>query len=165
MKIITILQLIFITFFLCIASNLVLAQNGIDTSETINSFGPVGEFYKMDYSGDYDELLDMMDDLLTGSDNPFPDDFKCSLFSANGDTTMQILGRNFDNDDNDVLLTRYDSPDVYASVAFTRITDLGYAVGTNFNNLSFDEKIPLLHSAYFVPDGINEHGLACGRSA
>jgi len=165
MKRITILQLIFITFFLCIASNLVWAQNGIDTSETINSFGPIGEFYKMDYSGDYDELLDMMDDLLTRSDNPFPDDFKCSLFSANGDLNMQILGRNFDNDDNDVLLTRYNSPNAYSSIAFTRMTDLGYAVGTNYNSLSFEEKIPILQSAYFVPDGINEHGLACGLAS
>jgi len=158
----TILQLIIITFFLCIISNLALAQNGIDTSATINSFGPVGEFYKMDYSGDYDELLDMMDDLLTRSDNPFPDDFRCSLFNAIGDTSMQIFGRNFDNDDNDVLFTRYDSPDAYANIAFTRMSDLGFAVGTNYNALSFAEKIPLLRSAYFVPDGINEYGLACG---
>jgi hypothetical protein len=75
---------------------------------------------------------------------------------------MQILGRNFDNPDNDVLLSRYSPPGAYASLAFTRMTDMGFAVGTNYEELSFEEMLPLLYSAYFVPDGINEYGLSAG---
>jgi hypothetical protein len=135
---------------------------GIDTISTINSFQAVGEFYTMDYSGDYNALLDWMDDLLTGKDLMNFEDFKCSLFNANGDMECQLFGRNFDNPETDVLIARFQPPDGYFSLAFTRMNDLGYTYGTNFNNLTFIEKLALLNSAYFPPDGINEHGLAAG---
>jgi hypothetical protein len=140
------------------------AQNtGVDTLSTINSFQDQGEFYSMDYEGDYSEILDWLDDqIATDGLMEFFDQFHCSLFSANGDDNNQILGRNFDNADNDVLLSRFSPPDAYASLAFTRMTDLGFAVGTNFEELSFEEMLPLLYAAYFVPDGINEHGLSAG---
>ena len=148
------------TIFSCVN---VQAQNtGVDTLATINSFNDQGEFYSMDYAGDYSALLDWLDDQLAtdGLDNFDP--FQCSLFSANEDDDNQIFGRNFDNADNDVLISRYSPPDAYASLAFTRMTDLGFAVGTNYDELSFDEMLPLLYAAYFVPDGINEHGLSAG---
>jgi choloylglycine hydrolase len=138
---------------------------GIDSLSTINSFQAVGEFYSMDYTGDYNTLLDWMDDLLTGSGSRSFEDFKCSLFSANGDLQNQFLGRNFDNPQNDVLICRYDPPDGYSSLAFSRMNDLGYAYGTNYNNLTFQQMLPLLQAAYFVPDGINEHGLAAGLAS
>lgn len=139
--------------------------NGIDTLATINSFNDQDEFYSMDYAGDYSALLDWLDDQLAtdGLDNFDP--FQCSLFSANEDDNNQIFGRNFDNADNDVLISRYSPPDAYASLAFTRMTDLGFSVGTNYDELSFDEMLPLLYSAYFVPDGINEHGLSAGLAS
>jgi penicillin V acylase-like amidase (Ntn superfamily) len=40
--------------------------------------------------------------------------------------------------------------------------DFGYGVSTNFQDLSFEEKIPLLEAAYHPPDGINEHGVVVG---
>ncbi len=141
-------------------------KQGVDTTATIDSFIGVGEFYTMDYTGDYNELLNQMDDLMTGgkfSDSFSP--FECSLFSANGNENYQIFGRNFDNPDNDVLITRFSPPGGIRSMAFTRMTDLGFTVGTNYNNLSFYQKLPLLLSAYFVPDGINEYGLACGLAS
>ena len=134
-------------------------KEGIDTLTTINSFLAFGEFYCMDYTGDYSALLDDMDDQMTRGET---DPFKCSLFSANGDPSNELLGRNFDNPQNDVLLTRYSPPDANASLAFTRMNDLGFVYGTNYDELTFDQKLPLLLSAYFVPDGINEHGLSAG---
>ena len=86
---------------------------GIDTTSTINSFQAVGEFYSMDYSGDYSALLDWMDDLMTGGEGIDFEDFKCSLFNANGDMECQLFGRNFDNPQNDVLLARYKPPNGY----------------------------------------------------
>lgn len=140
-------------------------DEGIDTLATINSFEAAGEFYTMDYSGDYSDLLDMIDDQFTGEGSEAFDSFECSLFTAQGDEDLQFLGRNFDNPDNDVLFTRYSPPDGYQSMAFTRMNDLGYAYGTNFEDLTFAQKIPLLRSAYFVPDGINEHGLTAGLAS
>lgn len=52
-------------------------------------------------------LLDLLDDQMTGNDKLKFDDFDCSLFSANGDANNQLFGRNFDNNDNDVLFTRF----------------------------------------------------------
>lgn len=154
-----------IIFFMS-SSILALGQNeGIDTATTINSFEAVGEFYKMDYSGDYGDMLDDMDDQFTGGGSESFDTFKCSLFSAFGDEELSLLGRNFDNPDNEVLFTRFSPPDGYQSMAFTRMNDLGFEFGTDFSDLTFDEKIPLLLSAYFVPDGINEHGLTAGLAS
>jgi len=146
-------------------SNGQTTRTGIDSVTTINSFKAVGDFYKMDYTGDYNALLDEMDDLLTGGDLTPEKGFKCSLFSANGNLDNQIFGRNFDNPQNDVLLTRYNPPDGHSSLAFTRMSDLGYSYGTDYDQLSYQQKLPLLHAAYFVPDGINEHGLAAGLAS
>ena len=135
---------------------------GIDTLTTINSFEDMGEFYIMDYVGDYNELLDLIDEQFTKKNAPDFEPFECSLFSANGDADNQLFGRNFDNPQNDVLIARYSPPDGNTSLAFTRMSDLGFAFGTNYNNLTFNQKLPLLMSAYFVPDGINEFGLTAG---
>ncbi|MBC8485250.1 MAG: linear amide C-N hydrolase, partial [Bacteroidetes bacterium] len=140
-------------------------KEGVDTLATINSFYEIGDFYCMDYSGDYSEILDWLDDQLSKKTLEQFDPFECSLFSANGDAGNQLLGRNFDNSDNDVLLTRYSPPDANASMAFTRMTDLGFAVGTNYDLLTFNQKLPLLFAAYFVPDGINEQGLSAGLAS
>ena len=110
-------------------------------------------------------MLDERDEVLTGRDRVSFDGIMCSLFSTNANPANRILGRNFDNPQNDVLLTRYNPPVGYASLAFTRMSDLGYAYGTNFDGLTFEQKLPLLRSAYFVPDGINETGLAAGLAA
>lgn len=160
MKKSTILLFFVLTIFSGIYSQ---AQNtGVDTLSTINSFSNLGDFYSMDYTGDYNEILDWLDDQLATDGIDGFDPFKCSLFSANEDDDNQLFGRNFDNPDNDVLICRYSPPDAYSSLAFTRMTDLGFAVGTNYDELLFDELLPLLHAAYFVPDGINEYGLSAG---
>lgn len=137
-------------------------KSDIDTLATINSFTAFEDFYHMDYSGDYSALLDWLDDQMTQQKDGSFDPFECSLFSANGDPGNQLFGRNFDNPQNDVLLTRYTPPDAYSSLAFTRMSDLGFNYGTNYNQLTYEEKISFLYAAYFVPDGINEHGLSAG---
>jgi choloylglycine hydrolase len=138
---------------------------GIDVESTINSFEAVGEFYRMDYSGDYNELLDWIDEMNTLSGGSPIEGIECSLFSANGDLDNQLFGRNFDNPQNDVLITRYDPPDGYSSLAFTRLSDLGFNYGTNFSALTYQQKMPLVFAPYYVPDGINEQGLAAGLAA
>jgi choloylglycine hydrolase len=163
---------IFIYFFILIVPLLVfrnangqMTRTGIDSLATISSFEAVGNFYRMDYSGDYNALLDEMDDLLGKGKLSSYSKFECSLFSANANPANRIFGRNFDNPQNDVLLTRYNPPDGFSSLAFTRLSDLGYAYGTDFDQLAYEQKLSLLRSAYFVPDGINETGLATGLAS
>jgi len=153
------------TFVLLSVFSTQAQKEGIDSLSTINSFLDHGAFYSMDYAGDYGELLDWLDDQLATDGLDRFNRFQCSLFSANEDDNSQILGRNFDNPDNDVLITRFTPPGAYSSMAFTRMTDLGFGVGTNYEELTFEEKLPLLYAAYFVPDGINEYGLSAGLAS
>jgi len=139
-----------------------LRGQGVDTLATINSFAPVGEFYQLDYSGDYSAILDWMDEQILGGKRPEFGRFNCSLFSANGEGQSPVFGRNFDNDPCDVLFARYSPPGAYASIAFTRMSDMGFPTGTNFENLTFSQKMPLLYAACFPPDGVNEYGLTAG---
>jgi len=139
----------------------------VDTVSTINSLQKTGDLFTMNYYGDYSNILDEINQSMTGgiragSESPAWIPSNCTLFSALSDPDRAFLGRNFDNPLCLVLLTNYDPPVGYSSLAFTRMNDLGYGLSTNFDDLSFEEKLNLLRAAYFVPDGINECGLAAG---
>ena len=141
--------------------------DGVDTLSTINSLQKTGDLYTMHYYGDYSDILDDMNQSMTGgagngSDNSAWMPSFCTLFSALSDPDSALLGRNFDNPFCQVLLTNYDPPAGYASLAFTRMSDLGYGLYADLDNLTFEEKLGLLRAVYFVPDGINECGLAAG---
>ena len=56
--------LIGIIIIIVLLPNTIKAQGGIDTLSTISSFEKMENFYTIDYSGDYSDLLDWMDDLL-----------------------------------------------------------------------------------------------------
>ena len=142
-----------------------LFGGNIDTTSTINSLKKAGNYYQIEYSGDYNELLDWVDDQFTGGNLNFFKDFHCSLFTARGDLITPLSGRNFDNPPCDVLVGKYNPPDGFASLAFTRISDLGYSYGTNYLNLTFNQKLSFLLSPYFAPDGINEHGVIAGLAS
>ncbi len=155
MKIITI-QLSIILIFLGIS------VKGADTLATINSFEKENEFWVMDYSGDYQDVLDNVNRIMIQWGSDPSSNFKCSLFTARGDAISPLMGRNFDNPLCDVMVARFTPTDGYHSVAFTRMSDLGFPAGTNFENLTYEQKIPLVNSPYWPPDGINEHGLSAG---
>ncbi|MDH3217385.1 MAG: linear amide C-N hydrolase [Candidatus Krumholzibacteria bacterium] len=141
--------------------------DGVDTVSTINSLQKTGDLYTMNYYGDYSDILDDINQSMNGrtrasSENPAWMPSFCTLFSAFSGPDSAYLGRNFDNPHCLVLLTNYDPPAGYASLAFTRMNDLGYGLSTNFDNLTFEAKLNLLRAVYYVPDGINECGLAAG---
>jgi hypothetical protein len=141
--------------------------DGVDTVSTINSLQKTGDLYTMRYYGDYSDILDDINQSMTGGirarpENPAWIPANCTLFSTLSNSDSAYLGRNFDNPHCLVLLTNYDPPAGYASLAFTRMNDLGYRLSTNFDNLTFEQKQNLLQAVYFVPDGINECGLAAG---
>jgi len=135
----------------------------VDTLSTIQSLQKTGQFYSMNYTGDYSAILDEINSWFTGGNNPFLN-FNCSLFSVSGDEGEIYLGRNFDNPSCDILVARYDSsePDVLTSIAFTRMSDLGFPYQTDFTLITEEEKLNLLHAPYFAADGINECGITTG---
>nr|NQU90556.1 hypothetical protein [Bacteroidota bacterium] len=110
-------------------------KGSIDTTATINSLNKTGEYYQIEYTGDYRDLLDWIDDQFTGGNFNNFEGFNCSLFTARGDLITPLSGRNFDNPPCDVLVGKYNPPDGCKSLAFTRMSDLGYSYGTNYLNL------------------------------
>ena len=132
----------------------------IDTLQTINSFSKLHNFYTINYSGDYEQLLDYLDQLYIGALSQTTQKFGCSIFSGLGDSENIFLGRNFDNPQQDVLVGKYSSPNCYESIALNRLADIGLPLGTDYENLSEYQQLLLLRSPYFAADGMNEMGVA-----
>ena len=140
----------------------VIKNSRVDTLETINSFSHLGDFHTINYVGDYEYILDYLDNLYLGGQSQLNDHMGCSLFSGFGDSQNIFFGRNFDNPQQDVLVGKYNAPDCYESIAVNRLADMGLPLGTNFTNLTQQQELLLLRAPYFAADGINEMGLAVG---
>lgn len=143
---------------------------GINRTRTLNSLQRVTDaFYTVQFFGDYESILQNCNGrflLYTAEQNsPAMDDFYCSLFTAFGNSDAYLFGRSFDNPpdwDCLTLLGLYDPPDGYRSLALSRMRDYGYEPGVNFDAMDYDDLSRILESAFFPPDGINEHGLVIG---
>ena len=135
-------------------------KNKVDTLATINSFSHLGDFHTINYSGNYEDILDSLDNLYVGGKSQIFEDFGCSIYSGIGDPENIFFGRNFDNPQQDVLVGKYSAPGCYESIALNRLADLGLPVGTNFNDLTSSQSLLLLHAPYFAADGFNSTGVA-----
>ena len=134
----------------------------VDTLETINSFSHLADFHTINYVGDYEEILDYLDNLYVGGQSQLYGQMGCSLFSGIGDSENIFFGRNFDNPQQDILVGKYSSPGCYESIAVNRLADMGLPLGTDFGNLTPQQNLLLLRSPYFAADGMNEMGVAAG---
>jgi len=139
-----------------------LTENSrVDTMTTINNFSHLGNFHTIEYVGNYEYILDFLDNQFLDGDEQI-DEMGCSLYSGLGNADNIFLGRNFDNPQQDVLVGKYAAPDCYESIAVNRLADMGLPLGTDFSNLSPQQELLLLRAPYFACDGINEMGLAVG---
>ncbi len=134
----------------------------IDTLQTLNSFGFMGEFCYLDYQGDYEDMLQYINNLYAGGNQTLPQDFNCSLYSGIGDPQNLFFGRNMDNPELDVLVARYSPPGQYKNIALTRLNDVGIPTGSDYSALSQLQMERLLWAPYFAADGLNETGLSTG---
>ncbi len=137
-------------------------RNKDDTLATINSFSHLGDFHTINYSGDYEDIMDYLDNLYVGGKCQIVEKFGCSIYSGIGDPENIFFGRNFDNPQQDVLVGKYSAPGCYESIALNRLADLGIPVGTDFNNLTPSQSLLLLRAPYFTADGFNSMGVATG---
>ncbi|MGD8307000.1 MAG: hypothetical protein PVF17_10120, partial [Ignavibacteria bacterium] len=85
----------------------------------------------------------------------------CSIFSAAGNSSRSLLGRNLDNNaPRDVLVGHYSPPDGYSSIAVSNMYYLGFERGEDPTTLPIAERLHLLNSVLFSDDGVNERGVS-----
>ncbi|CAN5911721.1 hypothetical protein BH11BAC7_BH11BAC7_02930 [soil metagenome] len=145
-------------------------ENGdgnVDSLKTISSFKALGDnFYEMTFYGNYNPVLEANNKrCLEESINP---GHNCSLFTSSGDSSTILFGRSFDNPYGwkcKTMLCRCNPQDGYASLSLVRMADIGFDVSIDMSKLSYAEKLPLLNSLFFIPDGINEKGLVVAMAA
>ena len=140
--------------------------SGLNSAKTLNSLRKLNNLYEMTFYGDYSSILDRMNRKYGGADILDANQFYCSLFTAFGNPNMQLLGRSYDLPiewpECLVLICRTNPPDGYASITPVRLREIGFPVGTDFDNMLFIEKKKLLDAVFYCPDGINEHGVVAG---
>ncbi len=145
-----------------IVLSLTAQDTRIDTLQTLNSFGVMGEFCVMDYQGDYEDMLQHINDLYTRGVLRPDRNFNCSLYSGTGDSQNIFYGRNMDNPEQDVLVARFSPPGLYRNIALNRLSDVGIPTGTDYTSLDAFQRNRLLWTPYYAADGLNEAGLAAG---
>ena len=141
-----------------------------DWLKTLKSLKKSDNLYMMTYYGNYDSLLDEVNEKIidrgTGSVKILPDpEMGCSMFAAFGDTDSYIYGRNFDNPECGVLMTKYKPSNGYASIGFSRMNDFGFDTDDDILSLPPEKRKLLLNAPFFTPDGMNERGVTAALAA
>ena len=142
---------------------------GVQVTRTIASLERVDDaLYTFTFYGDDGAILDAVNQNIIDWASQRPSatqDYFCSLFSVLGNADQVLFGRSFDNPEGWRCLTvvgRYHPPDGYGSLVLIRMRDFGFELNTNFDLVSFEDKRRLLEAGYWVPDGINAHGVVAG---
>jgi len=121
--------------------------------------------YVLRYNGDY-----RLDEYLQTGRRPNLQSFLpleqngwgCTVFAALNPAGEQLLGRNFDWENNPALLLFTEPPNGYRSVALVDISYLGFSKTTAITD---QNRSQLLEAPYLPFDGMNEKGLAVGMMA
>ncbi len=149
---------------LIIAGAAYLYRNHMDTPRTQSSIRKLDEhpLYVMTYYGDYGlkEFLKTGNPRSASPDAQNPD-WACTCFAALSPEGDPVYGRNFDWDNDPILILFTDSPDGYASIS---TVDVRY-LGITREELTDQDRERLLAAPYLPFDGMNEHGLVVGMMA
>jgi hypothetical protein len=125
------------------------------TFSSLTKVDGIDNLYLMTYYGNYDDIVYKTDD--SAKDSPMG----CTLLSMTGSKEHPIYGRNFDNSPGaGAVLARYSPKNRYASLVFSRMSDLGMYSGFDSGNMTEAQKKGILNAPYYAVDGINEKGLA-----
>lgn len=118
--------------------------------------------FMMTYYGDYSTIIEKTNnDLIQKLSKSTP--LGCTLLSLTGDKDHPVYGRNIDSTPGfGALLTLYRPENKYASIAFSLTGDVGLTIDSTVDNLDDKQKDAVMASAFYVPCGMNEKGLAVG---
>jgi len=130
-----------------------------DTIKTLESLKKIGDVFYFTYYGDYKNILTNLNTFY--KENPFDTiGFRCSVYSALGDRNHIILGRNFDNPEKGIIISKFYPSNGYSSICITGMDDLGYDRYLDLSKLTLKEKSGILKAPFYTCDGINEKGLS-----
>ncbi len=139
-----------------------------DEAATLASLRQVDDYplYTMHYRGSYSAAAAVPAQVSLAVDGGCAA-WGCSLFAALGDEKSRLLGRNFDWQFSPALLLFTDPQDGYASVSMVDIAYLGFdgERSKHLEELSLEERRPLLDAPSLPFDGMNEKGIAVGMAA
>lgn len=125
---------------------------------TVMSIKKVDGFYTMTYYGNYDWLMERVNDYTYNHSSQF-DTGGCSLFTALGNKNHLIYGRNYDWPDMPILITKCNPPDGYASISVT--SPITFGLKKDLRNIQppIKDKLLFLTAPYLSYDGMNEMGV------
>jgi len=139
-------------------------QQKDEIRKTLKSLKKEGDLYLMTFHADYSELISKISgwDFRIDKKTIPKNSYQCSLFSVSSTSGKVFYGRNFDNRVCDVLAVKYQPVKGFTSLALTRLSDLGFATGTDLLQLPLEKRLGLLAAPGFIADGMNEKGIVIG---
>ena len=134
---------------------------GANANETtLHSIQKVGEFYTVNYHGDYIERLQWLNEYHT-KESARLNQTHCSLFATYTTTEEPLLGRNFDRLRETPVLAKFSAPGKYSSFAFSPASEVFLREVYGVEQPTEDQMNKFLYCLpFFATDGINEKGLS-----
>ena len=138
-------------------------QNDWERKVTLESVKKIDDhpLYFMKYTGDYE--IDPMH--LSALPPPRDRAWACSIFYTIADKEHPLYGRNFDWNDQPVVVLFTDPPNRYASVSMVDVSYLGYGMEELKKFDDVESRKDLVEATQIPFDGMNEHGLTIGMAA
>lgn len=150
-----------IIVIICFSIILFLSIVLFNPIRTIISIRKTDGLYTMTYYGNNDWIMKALDNYYFNKYSKIDDHRanECSLFTAFGNPDHPIFGRNDDNKDVPVLVTKCNPSNGYTSIQVSRINVLGFKKDLSSSLPPLLKRILFLEAPYFTFDGMNEKGI------
>ena len=129
---------------------------------TLATFQTVGDLQVMTFCGDFDQIIAFQHHQIMrqfdsqGSGGP---QRGCSMFAVRTGRDGGLVGRNYDQQDSQVLAGWFFPVGGYASVALLPLRDLGYTPAEPFDPADPQHRRNLLFAPVMAIEGMNEKGV------